>query len=58
MKTSAKFTEAQNKDGDSSEFDSVGSIVAFCETEKGGGYIPELKIEAPLDIIDTIIYNV
>ena len=52
---SAKFTEAQNKDGDSSEFDSVGAIVAFCETEKGGGYIPEMKIEAPLDIIDTII---
>ena len=52
---SAKFTEAQNKDGDSAEFDSVGAIVAFCETEKGGGYISELKIEAPLDIIDTII---
>ena len=50
---SAKFTEAQNKDGDSSEFDSVGAIVAFCEKE--GGFIPEYKIEAPRDIIDTII---
>ena len=50
---SAKFTEAQNKDGDSSEFDSVGAIVAFCEKE--GGFIPEYKIEAPQDIIDTII---
>ena len=50
---SAKFTEAQNKDGDSSEFDSVGAIVAFCEKE--GGFIPEYKIEAPKDIIDTII---
>lgn len=52
---SAKFTEAQNKDGDSAEFDSVGAIVAFCETDKGGGWIPEMRIEAPLDIIDTII---
>ena len=50
---SAKFTEAQNKDGDSSEFDSVGAIVAFCEKE--GGFIPEYKIEAQRDIIDTII---
>ena len=50
---SAKFTEAQNKDGHSSEFDSVGAIVAFCEKE--GGFIPEYKIEAPRDIIDTII---
>ena len=50
---SAKFTEAQNKDGDSSEFDSVGAIVAFCEKE--GGFIPEYKIEASQDIIDTII---
>ena len=50
---SAKFTEAQNKDGDSSEFDSVGAIVAFCEKEDG--FIPEYKIEAPQDIIDTII---
>ena len=50
---SAKFTEAQNKDGDSSEFDSVGAIVAFCEKE--GGFIPEYKIEAPRDIVDTII---
>ena len=50
---SAKFTEAQNKDGDSNEFDSVGAIVAFCEKE--GGFIPEYKIEAPRDIVDTII---
>lgn len=52
---SAKFTEAQNKEGDSAEFDSVGAIVAFCESKEGGGYIPEMKIEAPLDVIDTII---
>lgn len=52
---SAKFTEAQNKEGDSSEFDSVGAIVAFCEKE--GGFIPEYKIEAPQDIVDTIIQD-
>ena len=50
---SAKFTEAQNKDGDSDEFDSVGAIVAFCEKETG--FIPEYEITAPQDIIDTII---
>ena len=53
MMKSAKFTEAQNKDGDSNEFDSVGAIVAFCEKE--GGFIPEYQINAPRDIIDTII---
>jgi len=50
---SAKFTEAQNKDADSSEFDSVGSIVAFCEKE--GGFIEDMEIVADRDIIDTII---
>nr|DAI41711.1 MAG TPA: hypothetical protein [Caudoviricetes sp.] len=50
---SAKFTEAQNKDNDTEEFDSVGAIVAFCEKE--GGFIPEYKIDAPQDVIDTIL---
>ena len=50
---SAKFTEAQNKDADSNEFDSVGAIVAFCEKE--GGFIPEYEIKEDKDIIDTII---
>lgn len=50
---SAKFTEAQNKEDASSEFDSVGAIVSFCEKE--GGYIPEYKITADQDIIDSII---
>lgn len=53
MMKSAKFTEAQNKEGDSTEFDSVGAIVAFCEKE--GGFIPEYEITADKDIIDTII---
>lgn len=53
MLKSAKFSEAQNKDADSSEFDSVGVIVAFCEKESG--FIPEYEITADQDIIDTII---
>lgn len=50
---SAKFTEAQNKDSEAGEFDSVGTVVAFCEKE--GGFIPEYEIKADQDIIDTII---
>lgn len=50
---SAKFTEAQNKDSDTGEFDSVGAIVAFCEKE--GGFIPEYEITADQDVIDTIV---
>lgn len=50
---SAKFTEAQNKDGDSTEFDAVGAIVAFCEKE--GGFIEDMEITADRDIVDTII---
>ena len=50
---SAKFTEAQNKNADSDEFDSVGSIVAFCERE--GGFIEDYEITADRDIVDTII---
>lgn len=53
MMKSAKFTEAQNKDGNSQEFDSIGAIVAFCEKE--GGFIPEYEIDAPRDIVDTVI---
>lgn len=50
---SAKFTEAQNKNADSDEFDSVGAIVAFCERE--GGFIEDYEITADRDIVDTII---
>jgi hypothetical protein len=50
---SAKFTEAQNKDGNTAEFDSIGAIVAFCEKESG--FIPEYQIDAPRDVVDTVI---
>ena len=53
MMKSAKFTQAQNNEEAANHFDAVGAIVAFCERE--GGYIPDIKIEADKDIVDTII---
>ena len=53
MMKSAKFTEAQNKDGKSDFLDSVGEMVAYCE--KNGGQIPKYEIETPFDVVDKII---
>ena len=53
MMKSAKFTEAQNKEGKEDFVSSVGQLVAYCEKE--GGQIPKYKIEAPQDVIDTVI---
>lgn len=53
LRKSLKFTEAQNKEQKSGDFDSIGSLVAFAE--KKGGAIPEWTIDAPKDVIDTII---
>ena len=53
MMKSAKFTEAQNKEGKEDFVDSVGELVAYCE--KNGGQIPKYEIDAPLDIVDKII---
>ena len=50
---SAKFTEAQNKEDKAGQFDSVGSIIAFCEKE--GGFIPEYEIKADKDMIDSFL---
>lgn len=50
---SAKFTEAQNKEGKSDFVDSVGELVAYCE--KNGGQIPKYEIKVPYDIVDKII---
>ena len=55
MMKSAKFTEAQNKDGNSDNFNSIGELVAFCEKE--GGFIPKYEIEYPQDIIDKVIMD-
>ena len=53
MMKSAKFTEAQNKEGKSDFVDSVGQLVAYCEKE--GGQIPKYEITTPHDIVDIII---
>ena len=53
MMKSAKFTEAQNKEGKSDFVDSVGEMVAYCERE--GGQIPKFEIKTPYDIVDKII---
>ena len=55
MMKSAKFTEAQNKDGNNDNFNSIGELVAFCEKE--GGFIPRHEIEYPADIIDKVIMD-
>lgn len=52
---SAKFTEAQRKEEKTGEFDSVGQIVQFAESKKGGGKIARPKIEYAQDIIDETI---
>lgn len=53
LRKSMKFTEAQVKEEKAKDFDSIGSIVAFAE--QCGGAIPEWTIDAPKDVIDTII---
>lgn len=52
LRKSAKFTKAQKKEKDAGDFDSVGQIVLFAESKKGGGRIPRHDISIPLDIID------
>ena len=49
----AKFTEAQNKEDKSNDFDSIGCIVEFCEKE--GGFIPRFYTETPQDKVDVVI---
>ena len=52
---SAKFTEAQRKEEKTGEFDSIGQIVQFAESKKGGGKIARPKIEYAQDVIDETI---
>ena len=53
MMKSAKFTEAQNKDGTSNMIDSASAIVDFVEARSGA--IPKYICDQPQDIIDQII---
>lgn len=55
MMKAAKFTEAQRKEEQSGEFDSVGQLVYFAEKE--GGKIHRHVIDTPLDIVDQAIDN-
>lgn len=58
MRKSAKFTEAQNKEEEVRELDSIGELVAFVERE--GGIIPEFEntIEYPEDKVDFTIKDI
>ena len=53
MMKSAKFTEAQNKDGNGIGIDSASAIVDFVQTHSGS--IPRYKCNQPQDIVDQII---
>ena len=53
MMKSAKFTEAQNKDGTSNMIDSASAIVDFVQARSGA--IPKYICDQPQDIIDQII---
>lgn len=55
LRKSAKFTEAQNKEGQTRYLDSIGELVRFCELE--GGIIPQMPPpdEYPEDKIDFCI---
>lgn len=55
LRKSGKFTEAQNKEEESRDLDSIGELVAFVERE--GGIIPEKDnpIEYPQDKVDFTI---
>ena len=53
MMKAGKFTEAQNKEDSSSDFDAIGCIVAFCEKE--GGFIPRYYTATPQDQVDVVI---
>lgn len=55
MRKSAKFTQAQNKEGKGDFVDCIGSLVAYCEKE--GGKIPRWDISYPRDMIDETIMN-
>lgn len=52
---SAKFTEAQNKDGDSQSIDSVSALVDFVQAKAGA--VPKYDCSQPKDIVDKIILD-
>ena len=57
MMKSAKFTEAQNKEGKANFVECVSELVAFCENKENGGEIPRHEIKVPYDIVDKIVMD-
>ncbi len=53
MMKAAKFTEAQNKDGNGNAIDSVSALVDFVESHSGA--VPRYECHEPQDIVDQII---
>ncbi len=56
LRKSAKFTEAQNKEEEVREYDTIGELVALCERE--GGIIEQFRMDSdeyPQDKIDLTI---
>lgn len=58
LRKSAKFTASQKKEEAQKQFDSVGQIVRFAETVKGGGKITRHKVEYPIDVIDESLLKI
>lgn len=55
MSKAGKFTEAQNKDGNSGFVNSVGELVALCEKQEG--FIPKFSTDTPQDKVDKTIQD-
>lgn len=53
MMKAAKFTEAQNKDGEEKDFDAVGHIVLLCEQKTG--FIPTTNYDLHFDVFDEVV---
>lgn len=51
---SGRFTEAQQKDKNSEDIDSVGELVVLCEKE---GFIPRYYTDKPKDRVDETLYD-
>lgn len=49
-----KWTAAQNKTDENELIDSVGELVAICETQ---GFIPKYYIDSPNDKVDRVIQD-
>lgn len=51
---SGKWTAAQNKADLTDEFDSIGALVALCETD---GFIPRYYVDGPQDKVDKVLLD-